>query len=88
MLTKKQIQDIASETLMKHGVPICEALNRDNAARDGYGFSGANLVALMEIFAEKLDAAKSQDIVAVIDARMGGGWTRSLAQALSAGDSV
>lgn len=77
MLTKQQISDAASDTLKEHGIGLV------NELRKGELYDGRNLVALMELFAQKLDAADSPDIVAVIDARMGGGWARGLAEALS-----
>ena len=57
MLPRSQIQKIASEVIREHGTGICNVLNEDSKRRDGSGFSGGNIMALMEIFAEKLDVA-------------------------------
>ena len=49
-LPRKLIQDLAIETVNDHGHGLVAVLLEDPAAR----FSGANLVALLEIFAGKL----------------------------------
>ena len=51
--------------------------------KKGDNFDGGNLVALLELFAEHLAAAGSDEIVGVIDARMGEGLTRALATAVA-----
>jgi len=48
-----------------------------------HDFGAGNLIALLEIYAAALDGAESPDIVGIIDKRMGAGWTRTLAEALS-----
>lgn len=76
MLTTEQIQQLAAETVNKEGLLLAMELNR------GDNYDGGNLVALLEVFANKLDAARSPGIVGVIDAKLGDGWTRRLAQSL------
>jgi hypothetical protein len=83
MLTKKEIQELAAKTIQHEGILIAHALNAYCDSMDGNSVSAANLVPLLEIFAERLEAAKAKDTTAIIDARMGIGWTRSLAEALS-----
>jgi hypothetical protein len=76
MLTKEQIQKLASDTLKEHGLLLCDYLNKSGH------YSAGQLVAILEIFAEKIESARSTEIVAVIDGAMGSGWTRSLAKAI------
>lgn len=58
-----------------------------NELNKGGLWSGTNLVALLEVFAERLYAAGDDNPVNIIDARMGAGWTRKLATELSRGGS-
>lgn len=81
MLTREQIQKLAAETVNQEGRPLAMALQK------GAMYDGGNLAALLEVFACKLDAVESPEIVGVIDARLGDGWTRRLAEAVSASRS-
>lgn len=76
VLTREQIQELAAETVRNEGILLARELQK------GDNYDGGNLVALLEVFANKLDAAKSPEIVGVIDAKLGDGWTRKLAQNL------
>lgn len=78
-MDKQQIKEIASQVLREHGIGIITQL-KAGGGRDG--FDGANLMALMEIFASKLEAAKAPGIVDVIDGKMGIGWAQRLADGL------
>lgn len=78
MLTREQIRDAASETVRSHGMLLVHELKK------GDNFDGGNLVALLEVFADRLAAAEPDGLVGVMDARMGVGWTRALAAALKA----
>lgn len=53
-LPRAEVQRLASEVIRAHGTAICAALNRDNERQDGHGMSGGNIMALMEIFYERL----------------------------------
>lgn len=75
MLTKESIRRITTEVLTQHGLALCDYLNKSETHHAG------QLAAILAIFAEKIEA-ESSDVVAVIDARMGIGWTRELAEAL------
>ena len=79
MLSKTQIQELARSTLREHGIGMVKELKR------GKNYDGENMVALLEIFAEKMESAneKTYPIIEIIDNKMGLGWTRSLAEALS-----
>lgn len=72
-----QITEIAEQTLKEFGIPLILELSK------GKNYDGGNLLALMEIFAEKLEAAKIPGVVDVMDGKMGIGWTRKLAEAVS-----
>lgn len=80
MLTKDEIRRLADETVRGEGSMMAMALVREGT------WSGTNLGALLEVFANKIAAAESPDIVAVIDARLGAGWTGALAAALKGPD--
>lgn len=54
--TRNEIRAIAQETIRKHGMHVVSELNH----RDNY--SGANVVALMEIFAEKLKCESFDEV--------------------------
>lgn len=78
MLTRNRIVKVIESVLSNEGRAIVSALkDREDAAGPG------NLVAVMEIFAERLEAEKQPSTVDVIDSRLGPGWCRRLAEALT-----
>ena len=77
MLTQDQISNVARDTLRDHGMHLVKELDK------GEQWGGSNLVALLEVFADRLYAAGDENPIGVIDARLGAGWTRKLAEALS-----
>ena len=77
ILTKERIRAVALG-VVERAPHLSQALMRD----DGTGYSGGNLVALLQVFAAELDKERD-DLVRIIDARMGDGWTRQLAESLS-----
>lgn len=77
MRTREQTVEIASRVLTEHAPMIVRELSKNE------NFGPGNLIALLQLFADALDAANYPDTVGVIDARMGHGWTLALATALS-----
>lgn len=81
MLTRKEIQGIAGDVLKEHGLLLLKQMEIGGKQMDGGGFGGGNLIALMEIFAERIGGERDE-AAKVIDAHMGIGWTRNLAESL------
>ena len=79
MLTKDQISNVARDTLRECGMHLIEELDK------GEQWGGSNLVALLEVFADRLCAAGDNNYVGTIDSCMGAGWTRRLAEELGKG---
>lgn len=78
VLTREQIRHAAGETIKEHGMLLVHELNK------GDNFGAGNLVALLELFADRLAALGDDNPASVLDARLGLGWTRALALALKA----
>ena len=51
MLTKEKIREAACETVREHGLPLVRELEK------GKNFNGVNLVALLEVFGQRLTDA-------------------------------
>lgn len=81
MTTRELARSVAVKLLQEHGHQIQQVL-RDHAAIHEGATGIPNLVALMEMYAERLDTVRGGESVEIIDARMGSGWTRRLADAL------
>lgn len=81
MLTRTQIQDIAGEVLKEHGLMLLRQLEIGGKKMEDCVYEAGNLVALMELFAERV-AGEQDEATKIIDARMGAGWTRRLAESL------
>lgn len=76
-----RVRAVAVAVLQEHGHQIVRVL-REHADQHETAARPENLIVLMELFASKLDAVREDDIVKRIDAALGDGWARKLADAL------
>lgn len=81
MLTRKEIQDVAGDVLKQHGLMLLRQLEIGGKKMEDGGYGAGTMIALMEIFAERI-AGEQDEAAKTIDARMGIGWTRRLAESL------
>jgi len=86
MTTRERARHLAVDVLQESGHQILRVLREHEDATEGNSAAGpANLIALMEIYAARLDTVREGEAVEIIDGRMGSGWTRRLADALKGG---